>query len=108
MRKGQDYHIYDIVEKVTGKTRKEFCRSELNCNYQTFHHRYVEGKIHVKDFIYLALRTGKSLDELIMQDPKYADLIKTLKTDPSVAFSRPEKPKGEKPKEKKRVEFIPV
>lgn len=86
--------LSDKIKDKTGKTLVQFCKEDLNTAYPTFHHRFKEGKIHIKDFIYISLVTGLSLDQLIMEEPAYQDLIKALKEDPEKVFSQNKKRKN--------------
>lgn len=62
-----------------GKSIKHVSEKYLKREYAAFHSRVKKGKIHVLDYIKLSILTGKSLDEILMQDPRYADDIKKIR-----------------------------
>lgn len=101
-------HLRDIVLNSTGIGLKKFVENVLNQNYGTFSYRHNKGHIHISDYLKISVITGKSLDELISQDPRYQeqlaqyseDLKEVPKTTPILDTSKEVKfdtPKEEPP-----------
>jgi hypothetical protein len=64
-----------IVREKTGKNIINLVTEELGVRYANFQYRAKAGKIHLADYIYLSIRSGVSLDTLIMSDPRYKHLV---------------------------------
>jgi hypothetical protein len=69
-------HLSELIYETTGKSIKHIVEKFIKRPYAAFHNRHKVGKIHVTDYIKLSIITGRTMDEILMSDPRYADAIK--------------------------------
>jgi hypothetical protein len=95
-------HLSSLIKEATGMSIKEFCTQVLHTEYPNFIYRVGVGKIHVKEYLIISEVTGHSLDKLIAEDPRYAEMMKeaqkiskeTRKVYTKLAVSNPAAPKS--------------
>ena len=69
-------HLHALLSEA-GLSMKELCE-ELDVKSSSFHYRLNKGHIHLFDYFYIHLRTGKSLDELLLRDPLYQPIARKV------------------------------